>query len=386
MIAMYRAFYCEFNIMAIIIVAMLMIASVAGWGQSTKEQIFRGALGCLNAFLVFDMLWILLDETAFLAAHPWTMYAVKSAYFLSADLNAFYLYLYFRQGDRNKDMKAIRTRILHTIPPLLIHVALLIVNIPTGILLYLNDNNEYTRGSAFIIQYILIFSYLICSTVYLLQLAGKKEMRTDRKHILIDAAFPLIPLIGGTLQYFNPHIPINNTAFTVGVLYLFLSYAQQQVSVEPLTGLSNRRYIIKYLEQLSEETKSGMSNYLFMADINDFKAINDTFGHPEGDRALQFVSTGITNACNLLDCRYKAARYGGDEFLFVVEAPDDFDVKPFIDSIQENITRVSTNHRFPGTITISIGHVVMGDDIGASIKAADDCLYYYKRKYHKQHD
>lgn len=385
MIAMYRAFYCEINIMAMLIVSMLEIASVAGWGKSSKEQIFRGALGCLFTFLVFDVLWILLKDTPFLAAHPWTMYAVKSAYFFSADCNAFFLYLYFRSGDRNEDMKAIRTRVWHTIPPLLLHVILLIINVPTGILFSLDEKNKYTRGPVFLLQYCLIFSYLLCSSVYLLRQAGKREMRPDRKHLLIDSAFPLIPMISGTLQYFYPQLPINNMGFTLGALYLFLSYAQQQVSVEPLTGLSNRRYIIKYLEQLSRETKPGMVNYLFMADINDFKEINDTYGHPEGDRALQFVSVGITNACQLLNCRYRAARYGGDEFLLVVEAGEDFDVKAFIDSIAENITRVAVNHRFPGDLSISIGHVVMGENVPVSIKAADDSLYYYKRKYHKNH-
>ena len=379
-----RAFYTEFNIYAIIIVGMVMISSLTSWGQSTKERIFRGALGCLISFLLTDMFWNLLDGTAFLTANHWAMYLLKTVYFFSADCMAFFLYLYFKQGNEDESMEDLRTRIIHTLPPLAIHAVLLIINIPTGILFFIDEEGNYCRSGAFIVQYILIFSYLVAASVYLLQLSAKKEMQGDRKQILFDAAFPLIPLLAGTLQYFYPKLPINNIGFSCGTLYLFLSYTQRQVSVEPLTGLSNKRFFVKYLEQISKDTKAGMTNYLFMADINDFKAINDTYGHPEGDRALKFVSTGITNACQLLDCRYKAARYGGDEFIIVIEADDNFDVKAFIDSVQDNISRVAKNRRFPADLTISIGHVVMGNDVAVSIQAADDVLYYYKRRYHNE--
>ena len=379
-----RAFYTEFNIYAIIIVGMVMISSLTSWGQSTKERIFRGALGCLISFLLTDMFWNLLDGTAFLTANHWAMYLLKTVYFFSADCMAFFLYLYFKQGNEDEGMEDLRVRIHHTLPPLIVHAVLLIINIPTGILFSIDENGLYRRNGAFIVQYVLIFSYLIAATIYLLHLSTKQVMQGDRKQILIDSAFPLIPLISGTLQYFWPKMPINNIGFSCGTLYLFLSYVQRQVSVEPLTGLSNKRFFIKYLEQISSDVKSGTTNYLFMADINDFKAINDTYGHPEGDRALKFVSTGITNACQLLDCRYKAARYGGDEFIIVIESDDDFDVKGFIDSVQDNITRVAKNHRFPAELTISIGHVVMGNDVAVSIQAADDVLYYYKRKYHHE--
>lgn len=380
----YRAFYAEFNIFAILVVGMILVSSLTSWGQATKERIFRGALGCLITFLAVDMVWNIIDGTAFLAANHWALYLLKTIYFFSADCMAFFLYLYFKQGNEDESMEDLRTRIIHTLPPLAIHAVLLIINIPTGILFFIDEEGNYCRSGAFIVQYILIFSYLVAASVYLLQLSAKKEMQGDRKQILFDAAFPLIPLLAGTLQYFYPKLPINNIGFSCGTLYLFLSYTQRQVSVEPLTGLSNKRFFVKYLEQISKDTKAGMTNYLFMADINDFKAINDTYGHPEGDRALKFVSTGITNACQLLDCRYKAARYGGDEFIIVIEADDDFDVKAFIDSVQENISRVAKNRRFPADLTISIGHVVMGNDVAVSIQAADDVLYYYKRRYHNE--
>ena len=376
-------FYTEFNIFAAIIVVMILVTSIASWGHSTKERIFREALGFLLLFLLADTLWNMVDRTAFLSAHRWVMYVLKTIYFYSADCMAFSLYQYFKQDREDEDMEKIRIRILHTLPPLLLHSVLIIVNFPTGILFYLSEGGVYMRGPVFSLQYIIIFSYLVSASVFLLRLAAEKDMETDRRQLLINAAFPLIPLASGILQYFYPKMPVNNVGFTCYALYLFLTYVQQQVSVEPLTGLSNRRYFLKYMDQLTKNRKEGSATWLFMTDINDFKQINDRFGHPEGDRALKFVAEGIVRACAQTDCRYMAARYGGDEFIFALTVEEDFDTTAFTDSVRKYIDDAADRHRFPGNLTISIGYSLLGPDIVASVKAADEALYENKRSYHR---
>lgn len=84
-----------------------------------------------------------------------------------------------------------------------------------------------------------------------------------------------------------------------------------------LTGVYNRQYIEKYLKQLlfeEKQTSSDISCLIF--DIDNFKIVNDTYGHLAGDEVIK----KICNVCEeLLEDHHKISRYGGDEFIIVLE-------------------------------------------------------------------
>ena len=85
---------------------------------------------------------------------------------------------------------------------------------------------------------------------------------------------------------------------------------------DSLTGLWNRRVII---ERLSEELIRSLRNEtplsVILADVDHFKKVNDTFGHPVGDLVLQEVSSVLTRTLRSYDC---VGRYGGEEFLMIL--------------------------------------------------------------------
>ncbi len=92
---------------------------------------------------------------------------------------------------------------------------------------------------------------------------------------------------------------------------------------DPLTGLFNRRYIDIVLEQqFSLYRRIGQRFGVTHIDIDDFKPVNDAFGHATGDEALKFVATILSDGTRKMDL---LARYGGDEFVVVsaVGADDD---------------------------------------------------------------
>ena len=81
--------------------------------------------------------------------------------------------------------------------------------------------------------------------------------------------------------------------------------------LDPLTGLVTRHYMIEYVRNL---IKQGKPFTFGMIDLDNFKYINDTYGHAAGDAVLQGVASSLIN---LLDGRGVAGRFGGDEFLFI---------------------------------------------------------------------
>ena len=124
---------------------------------------------------------------------------------------------------------------------------------------------------------------------------------------------------------------------------------------DPLTGLANRRQFRAVLErEIDVVARSGQSALLLMLDIDHFKKINDTHGHPAGDRVLQAVAKCL-NAC--VRPKDTVARYGGEEFAVVLP---DCQVS-FGQTVAERIREMIEALRIPVTpaaniqITVSIG-------------------------------
>ena len=90
--------------------------------------------------------------------------------------------------------------------------------------------------------------------------------------------------------------------------------------IDPLTGLFNRRYAEKRLkEEISRSQRKGYPLTLVMFDLNDFKRINDQFGHSAGDVVLKAFSDCLSKAVREADL---AARLGGDEFVMLLTECD----------------------------------------------------------------
>jgi two-component system, cell cycle response regulator len=90
----------------------------------------------------------------------------------------------------------------------------------------------------------------------------------------------------------------------------------EHAHLDPLTGLPNRRAIMERLQQewARMERHGGPLSFI-MADLDQFKKVNDTYGHNVGDQLLQMVAKALAQQCREVDL---PARYGGDEFAIVV--------------------------------------------------------------------
>lgn len=148
-----------------------------------------------------------------------------------------------------------------------------------------------------------------------------------------------------------------------------------------LTGLYNRRHLIESLsrEILRADRKNGELSLIVM-DIDHFKAVNDCYGHQQGDHVLQIVSTILKNELRNYDI---AARFGGEEFVAVI--PDVAADEAML--VAERIRLAVQNHRFESdlselSLTISLGvadlSILSCQTVDNFIKLADDALYRAK--------
>jgi len=159
-----------------------------------------------------------------------------------------------------------------------------------------------------------------------------------------------------------------------------LSVIKQQAIHDDLTGVYNRGYLFHILMREKGLADRGESTFsLCIFDLDDFKNVNDTYGHLSGDVVLKTLTQGIENDIRQEDY---LARYGGEEFVLILAYPDIHDALACAERIRRLVSKVS----FPGLpedfrVTISMGltgyHPV--ESIDTLLSRADDALYRAKR-------
>ena len=153
--------------------------------------------------------------------------------------------------------------------------------------------------------------------------------------------------------------------------------------MDGLTGIANRRYFDDYYERSwRAAVRAGTPLSVIMADIDWFKAYNDTYGHQAGDECLIQVARTLRN--NIKRASDFAARYGGEEFVIVLPDTDAAGASLLAEWVRQQVFALDIEHnKSPiGKVTISLGvaSVVPGqdDDAQTLVEAADKALYAAK--------
>ena len=158
---------------------------------------------------------------------------------------------------------------------------------------------------------------------------------------------------------------------------------------DPLTGLANRTLANDRLAHgLAQARRHGWRLALMFIDLDDFKNINDTYGHDAGDHVLKIIAARL-NDCTRDDDTL--SRHGGDEFLYVMT---EYDGEQHLTTIADKLVTIiqAPCEICLGDITIlaevsaSIGIAVFprhGETAGCLIKSADSAMYRAKRSQHR---
>ncbi|NNJ96067.1 MAG: GGDEF domain-containing protein [Gammaproteobacteria bacterium] len=186
-------------------------------------------------------------------------------------------------------------------------------------------------------------------------------------------------------------VPLTPEAFVVpvfaGLLFGYLlariKLLQEQMSLvaytDPLTNIYNRLHFSHFLDSEIDRVKRyGGTFSLIFFDLDQFKGINDEYGHPVGDETLREVANIVQKANRSADI---FARYGGEEFIILTPATDISGATVHAERLRKDIAE----HRFSeiGNLTCSFGATEYKkdqDDVGALFKRADAALYHAKNK------
>lgn len=150
---------------------------------------------------------------------------------------------------------------------------------------------------------------------------------------------------------------------------------------DPLTGLYNRRGLLKFEEQyIADALAEGKLAAIICADVDGLKKINDTYGHEEGDNAIVRSSSALMR-CFPVGCI--SVRTGGDEFLVAAAFDDEKQLKASIKDVYRNLKEYNTVSQKPYKVGCSCGYAIVpreGYDLDEVTHLADKNMYEEKVK------
>ena len=157
--------------------------------------------------------------------------------------------------------------------------------------------------------------------------------------------------------------------------------AEQEATSDVLTGLANRRHFLRVTDEaIGDACRRSQYSAVLLINLDDFRQVNDRYGHAAGDAVLVAVAQRLSLA---LPSHHVSARLGGDEFAILLGEEADLQIEYCAEQVAARIRQPISFAGRPIQVTASIGIAMAPDDgMGAAalIAAADERMSFCKRK------
>lgn len=374
--------YSEINLLCIVMLAAIFLGAwQVGFDASAKKTTFLCAVVSLAVANLCDLFWNL-GLTGAIGFSDTAKWLIDCFYFLTFGVSALSWFWYSEMsGNGTKPKK--RSVALSALPLVLL-LGLLIVTRFNGCLFYFDAEGEFHRGSLYYLQHILTYGCVVIASFR--QLSGKR-MTGDRVERFIKWLTAAIPLVFAILQIAFQSLPILSVGASVSLLMVFTGSLESMVSVDPLTGICNRREFFRRAENAigGLNPRHGKQLYFLFIDVDSFKQINDVFGHDNGDRVLRTVAGAIRSVCEKTGGL--CGRYGGDEFAIVQTLYQTEDISVFLRMLNDCVEKRCAAEKLRCHVGLSIGVAKYHpgeESLEDLISVADAKMYEVKESGRKQ--
>ncbi len=380
----YSILYTEINLISIALIVILCMKSKK-LKQIKAYPNYIKAVTFMTIFIVSDMISLLMTEQS-IPYTPGLIMVFKSLYFTSGTIMSYFWLIYFEY--KGNTVVAQKKGYQYGLSVLaVLQVIITLFNFHYGFFFYSSKEVIYTRGPLFFTQYIFCYLYIGIAIIRALYAAVFMNNYVDREYILTLAVFPILPALAGISQFFYPKVPVLCICLTLSAFLLYMNSIDDLIFADPLTGLSNRRNFMHIISSKMKGYDGSEKLYLIMADVDYFKEINDGYGHVEGDKALKQVSEVLAHCALSLGQKAQIGRFGGDEFIELVELKEGENIDDYVANISETLQKVSERKKLPYPLTISIGYAKYQSSykmVRDFISEADKKLYVVKEQRHKE--
>ncbi|QHQ62135.1 diguanylate cyclase [Anaerocolumna sedimenticola] len=216
---------------------------------------------------------------------------------------------------------------------------------------YIDTDNIYHRGPLFWLA--AFMTTVLILVAFILTLINRN--RIDKKHLFSLMFFGIPPFACVIIQiiFYGLSIVLNGIVFSLLIVALYVQ--NNNIYTDYLTGVYNRKKLELYLKQKISTSTNGKTFSAIMLDLDNFKSINDTYGHDTGDRALQ-ISVKLLRGC--LHANDFISRFGGDEFCIILDISDITELEGVVSKIRSALEKYNSTNDQPFILSFSMGYSV----------------------------
>ena len=216
---------------------------------------------------------------------------------------------------------------------------------------YIDSENIYHRGQYFWIPVSITIGLIL--SAFLLIIINRSKI--EKKHYLSLVFFAVPPFACIILQLLFYEIPFMLNGLSLSLLIVFFTIQNRRMDTDYLTGAYNRKSLEAYMRKKIGASTENRTFSAILLDLNDFKEINDNFGHDTGDEALE-TSVRLLKTC----IRHNdfIARFGGDEFYIILDISDQVELEETVFRINRCLEKHNKNTTGPYTLGFSMGYAV----------------------------
>lgn len=247
----------------------------------------------------------------------------------------------------------------------------------TKLLFYIDEANNYSRGSFYVVSLLVSLVYFVMLTVTSFQEYRDADF-AEKVYLL---AILTLALSGVLLQ--TVLVQISSMWTTTGIcLLLYYTFGLELSNkYDVLTGVRNRRAFDTHKENLF----SGRNYSVLVFDINGLKPVNDNMGHEQGDKLIMGVADILTRSFYGVG---KIYRIGGDEFCIICDENNEAKITAALVDMEQNIIKTNRTGRDKFTISVSYGmEIHKSDDVRdyrQVFNTADEKMYEMKQDFYRK--
>ncbi|MDD2956328.1 MAG: GGDEF domain-containing protein [Oscillospiraceae bacterium] len=250
-----------------------------------------------------------------------------------------------------------------------------VVNLFVPVFFRITPENIYERTGLYFFPYLCTYFYLAYGVVLIYRYRNKVH-----KYLFLPAIIFMIPiLLGSVLQYFFYGLSLIWIGAAIALCSLYVNVQNEVSYTDPLSGLLTRQYMNHYLDSETRRGFSGKKIAGIMLDIDQFKLINDKFGHLMGDDAIRFTGKILRRS---VPPDSVAVRFAGDEFMVILQVESETEVEDAIRAIRKNTDAFNSLGQKPYELRFSVGYSLYGqpgDSIDAFLGRIDAAMYADKK-------
>lgn len=263
---------------------------------------------------------------------------------------------------------------LKYVPAMLVVLGSL-VNMFTPVFFEISADNWYHRTKNYIFAYVITYGYLMYSMV----VAYHYGKNSQRYYFLPVLAFLSPVFLASTLQFLFYGISTLWVGTAIGLTTAYVALLKEGVDVDTLSGVYNRHYMNIQLASIASQSRENKMVAGIMLDIDNFKVINDRWGHMEGDEAIRAVGKLLLATVNPKGTVY---RFAGDEFTILLQVSSDREIQQMRGRIHQAVRRYNEVSGKPYQLSFSIGHAIFapGEPLADFVGRMDEAMYDDKKQ------